>query len=37
MVDGIWAKREYLNPSGAIKVRIAKYMSNGMSGERLAI
>ena len=37
MVDGIWAKREYHNPSRAIKVRIAKYMPNGMSGERLAI
>jgi hypothetical protein len=36
-VDGIWAKREYLNPSGAIKAHIAKYMPNGMSGERLAI
>src|SRR6266436_1317265 len=26
MVDGIWAKLEYLNPSGSIKARIAKYM-----------
>lgn len=25
-VDGIWAKLEYLNPSGSIKGRIAKYM-----------
>jgi cysteine synthase A len=26
MVDGIWAKLEYLNPSGSIKARIAKYI-----------
>src|SRR5258708_3291140 len=26
MVDGIWVKLEYLNPSGSIKTRIAKYM-----------
>ena len=26
VVDGIWAKLEYLNPSGSIKARIAKYM-----------
>jgi cysteine synthase len=26
MVDGIWAKLEYLNPSGSIKARIAKYL-----------
>ncbi len=25
-VDGIWAKAEYLNPSGSIKARIASYM-----------
>lgn len=25
-VDGIWAKLEYLNPSGSIKARIARYM-----------
>ncbi len=25
-VDGVWAKLEYLNPSGSIKARIAKYM-----------
>ena len=25
-VEGIWAKLEYLNPSGSIKARIAKYM-----------
>jgi cysteine synthase A len=26
VVDGIWAKLEFLNPSGSIKARIAKYM-----------
>ena len=26
MVDGIWVKLEYLNPSGSIKDRIAKYI-----------
>jgi cysteine synthase A len=26
IVDGIWVKLEYLNPSGSIKARIAKYM-----------
>ena len=26
MVDGIWVKLKYLNPSGSIKARIAKYM-----------
>src|SRR5438876_6838007 len=26
MVDGVWVKLEYLNPSGSIKARIAKYM-----------
>jgi cysteine synthase len=26
MVDGIWAKLEFLNPSGSIKARIAKYI-----------
>src|SRR5204863_6276765 len=25
-VDGIWVKLEYLNPSGSVKDRIAKYM-----------
>ena len=25
-MDGIWVKLEYLNPSGSIKARIAKYM-----------
>ncbi len=24
-VDGIWAKLEYLNPSGSIKARLAAY------------
>ena len=26
MVDGIWVKLKYLNPSRSIKARIAKYM-----------
>ncbi len=26
LVDGIWVKLEYLNPSGSIKARIARYM-----------
>ena len=26
MVDGIWVKLEFLNPSGSIKARVAKYM-----------
>jgi cysteine synthase A len=26
MVDGIWVKLEYLNPSGSIKARLARYM-----------
>jgi cysteine synthase A len=26
MVDGIWVRLEYLNPSGSIKACIAKYM-----------
>lgn len=26
LVDGVWAKLEYLNPSGSIKARIATYM-----------
>ncbi len=26
MVDGIWVKLEYLNPSGSIKARVARYM-----------
>jgi cysteine synthase len=26
LVDGVWVKLEYLNPSGSIKARIAKYM-----------
>jgi cysteine synthase A len=26
VLDRIWAKLEYLNPSGSVKARIAKYM-----------
>ena len=26
MVDGIWVKLEFLNPSGSIKARVARYM-----------
>jgi threonine synthase len=26
MVDGTWVKLEFLNPSGSIKARIARYM-----------
>ena len=25
-IEGIWVKMEYLNPSGSIKARMAKYM-----------
>ena len=25
-IEGIWCKMEYMNPSGSIKARIAKYM-----------
>ncbi len=25
-IEGVWVKMEYLNPSGSIKARIAKYM-----------
>ena len=25
-IEGIWVKMEYLNPSGSIKARIAKYI-----------
>jgi Pyridoxal-phosphate dependent enzyme len=32
MVDGIWVKLEYLNPSGSIKARIARYMIERGSG-----
>jgi cysteine synthase A len=32
-VEGVWAKLEYLNPSGSIKARIAKYMIEKAEGE----
>ena len=25
-VDGVWAKLEFLNPSGSVKARLAKYV-----------
>ena len=34
-VDGIWIKLEYLNPSGSIKARIAKYMIEKAEAEGL--
>jgi cysteine synthase A len=34
-VDGIWVKLEYLNPSGSIKARIAKYMIEKAEAEGL--
>ena len=34
-VEGIWAKLEYLNPSGSIKARIAKYMVERAESEGL--
>lgn len=34
-VDGVWVKLEYLNPSGSIKARIAKYMIE--KAERLGL
>ena len=34
-VDGIWAKLEYLNPSGSIKARVAKYMIDRAEQEGL--
>src|ERR687893_2172360 len=34
-VDGVWAKLEYLNPSGSIKARIAKYMVERAEDEGL--
>ena len=34
-VDGVWAKLEYLNPSGSIKARIAKYMVERAEAEGL--
>jgi len=35
MVDGIWVKLEYLNPSGSIKARIARYMIERAAGRHL--
>ena len=35
LVDGVWAKLEYLNPSGSIKARIAKYMIERAEDEGL--
>src|SRR6476469_3195962 len=37
MVDGIWVKLEYLNPSGSIKARIAKYMIERAEREGLLV
>jgi cysteine synthase A len=34
-VDGIWVKLEYLNPSGSIKARIARYMIERAEAEGL--
>lgn len=34
-VDGIWVKLEFLNPSGSIKARIAKYMIERAEAEGL--
>ncbi len=34
-VDGIWAKLEYLNPSGSVKARIAKYIVERAEAEGL--
>jgi cysteine synthase A len=34
-VDGIWVKLEYLNPSGSIKARIARYMIEKAEAEGL--
>src|SRR5919197_5847917 len=34
-VDGVWAKLEYLNPSGSIKARVAKYMIDRAEQEGL--
>src|SRR5512142_2987830 len=35
MVDGIWVKLEYLNPSGSIKARIARYIVERAKAEGL--
>jgi cysteine synthase len=34
-VDGIWVKLEFLNPSGSVKARIAKYMVDRAEAEGL--
>ncbi|HET7572040.1 MAG TPA: cysteine synthase family protein [Gaiellaceae bacterium] len=34
-IDGVWAKLEYLNPSGSIKARIAAYMIERAEAEGL--
>ena len=34
-IEGIWVKMEYLNPSGSIKARIAKYMIERAEAEGL--
>ena len=34
-IEGIWVKMEYLNPSGSIKARIAKYMIERAENEGL--
>ena len=34
-VDGVWAKCEFLNPSGSVKARIAKYMVERAEDEGL--
>lgn len=35
LIDGIWVKLEYLNPSGSIKARIAKYIVDRAEREGL--
>ncbi|MGB3634071.1 MAG: pyridoxal-phosphate dependent enzyme, partial [Rubrobacteraceae bacterium] len=34
-VEGVWAKCEFLNPSGSVKARIAKYMVEKAEDEGL--
>src|SRR3712207_5566956 len=34
-IDGIWVKLEYLNPSGSIKARIARYIIERAEAEGL--
>jgi cysteine synthase A len=36
-IDGIWVKMEFLNPSGSIKARIAKYMIERAEKEGLLL